>query len=108
MINKEIFEFPIHYTSPLCKIAIGWGAHETVADECKALNIKKAFIATTGLRGTGIIDEINRILTSNGISTEIFDKVTSNPKDHEIMAAYEAYKEAQCDGVVSVGGGSSH
>ena len=108
MINKEIFEFPIHYTSPLCKIAIGWGAHETVADECKALNITKAFITTTGLRGTGIIDEITGILTSNGISTQVFDKVTSNPKDHEIMAAYEAYKEAQCNGVVSVGGGSSH
>ena len=108
MINKKVFQFPIMYTLPMNKIAIGWGVHETVADECKAANIKKALITTTGLKGTGIVDEINQILTSQGISTEIFDKVTSNPKDYEIMEAYKVFKEAECDGVVSVGGGSSH
>jgi alcohol dehydrogenase class IV len=108
MINKKLFEFPIHYTSPINRIAIGWGVHETVADECKAANIKKALIVTTGLKGTGIIDEINQILTTNGVATEIYNKVTSNPKDHEVMEAYSIFKDAGCDGVVSVGGGSSH
>ena len=108
MINKQIFQFPIHYTVPIGKIAIGWGAHTTVADECKAAGIKKALITTTGLKGTGIVDEINGILKAGGISTEIFDRVTSNPKDHEVMEAYQVFKEAGCDGVVSVGGGSSH
>ena len=108
MINKKVFEFPIHYSMIIGKLAIGWGAHETVADECKAANIKKALIVTTGLKGTGIVEEINQILTTHGISTEIFDKVTSNPKDYEVMAAYKVFKEAECDGVVSVGGGSSH
>ncbi|MBA7687805.1 Methanol:N,N-dimethyl-4-nitrosoaniline oxidoreductase [subsurface metagenome] len=70
--------------------------------------MKKALIVTTGLKGTGIVDEINQILTTNGVATEIYDKVTSNPKDYQIMEAYDAFKEAGCDGVVSVGGGSSH
>ena len=108
MINKQIFQFPITYTIPINKIAIGWGVHETVADECKAVGIKKALIVTTGLKGTGIINEIRQILTTNGISTEIYDKVTSNPKDYEVMEAYDVFKNAECDGVVSVGGGSSH
>ena len=108
MLNKQIFQFPIHYTIPMGKIAIGWGAHTTVADECKAVNIKKALIITSGLKGTGIVDEINGILKAGGISTEIFDGVTSNPKDHEVMEGYKVFKEAGCDGVVSVGGGSSH
>jgi alcohol dehydrogenase class IV len=108
MINKQVSEFPIIYTSSIGKIAIGWGVHETVADECKAANIKKALITTTGLKGTGIVDEINQILTTHGISTEIYDKVTSNPKDYEVMEAYDVFKNAECDGVVSVGGGSSH
>jgi alcohol dehydrogenase class IV len=108
VINKNVFEFPITYTLPVGRIAIGWGVHETVADECKAANIKKALITTTGLKGTGIVDEINQILTTNGISTEIYDKVTSNPKDYEVMEAYDVFKNAECDGVVSVGGGSSH
>ena len=108
MIDKGVFQFPIYYTGIIGRIAIGWGVHETVADECKAANIKKALITTTGLKGTGIVDEINQILTTQGISTEIYDKVTSNPKDYEVMAAYKVFKEAECDGVVSVGGGSSH
>jgi len=108
MIDKRVFEFPITYTDQVGRIALGWGAHETVADECKAAGIKKALITTTGLKGTGIVEEINQILTSNGVATEIFDKVTSNPKDHEVMDGYKVYREAGCNGVVSVGGGSSH
>ena len=107
-MEKKVFEFPIHYTAVIGKIAIGWGVHETVADECKAVNIKRALITTSGLKGTGIIDEINQILKAQGVSTEIFDKVTSNTKDYEVMEAYKIFKEAECDGVVSVGGGSSH
>jgi alcohol dehydrogenase class IV len=108
MINKEMKQFPINYTQKVEKNAIGWGVHETVADECKIANIKKALIVTTGLKGTGIIDEINQILKTNGVATEIYDKVTTNPKDHEVMEAYEVFKKAECDGVVSIGGGSSH
>jgi len=107
MINKQIFEFPITYTNVIPKIALGWGAHETVADECKDAKIKKALIVTSGLKGTGIVDEIKGILEHNGVATEIYDKVTSNPKDHQVMAAYKVFKESECDGVVSIGGGSS-
>jgi methanol:N,N-dimethyl-4-nitrosoaniline oxidoreductase len=108
MINKEMFQFPIRYTSPIHRTAIGWGVHQTVADECKAANIKKALIVTTGLKGTGIIDEIRQILTANGVANETYDKVTSNPKDYQVMEAFDVYRNTGCDGVVSVGGGSSH
>jgi len=108
MINKQRKEFPIIYIDPPKKVAIGWGAHETVANECKAANIKKALIVTTGLKRTGILDEINGILTHNGLSTAVYDKVSSNPRDFQVMEAYQVFKDAQCDGVVSVGGGSSH
>ncbi len=107
MINKEIFEFPIVYTNPIPKIALGWGAYQTIGDECKAAGMKKALIVTSGLKGTGIIEEIKGVINHAGVATEIYDKITSNPKDHEIMAAYKLFKEGQCDGVVAVGGGSS-
>jgi formaldehyde dismutase / methanol dehydrogenase len=108
VINKERAQFPIVYSGTFGKFAIGWGAYLTVADECKKANIKKALIVTTGLKSTGIVDEIKGVLNYNGVSTEIYDKVTSNPKDYEIMNGYEFFKESKCDGVVSVGGGSSH
>jgi len=90
------------------RIVFGWGSHETVADECKSAGIKKALIVTTGLEGTGIVEEIKGVLNYNGIPTEIFDKVTSNPKDHEVEAGLKVFLDTQCDGVVSIGGGSSH
>jgi hypothetical protein len=41
MINKQVFQFPIIYTNPIGRIAFGWGAHETVGDECQGLKMKK-------------------------------------------------------------------
>lgn len=107
MINKEIFEFPIIYTNPIPRIALGWGAYQIVGDECKTAGMKKALIVTSGLKGTGIVEEIKGVINHAGVSTEIYDKITSNPKDYQVMEAYEVLKEARCDGVVAIGGGSS-
>jgi formaldehyde dismutase / methanol dehydrogenase len=107
MINKSVAEFPVIYTNPIPRIAFGWGAYETVGDECKNAGIKKALIVTSGLKGTGIVDEIKGSLSYHGIAVDLYDKVGSNPKDFQVMEAYEVFKEAECDGVVSIGGGSS-
>jgi alcohol dehydrogenase class IV len=108
MININSAEFPILFTNSIPKIIFGWGAHETVGDECKAAKISKALVVTSGLRGTGIVDTIISILHHNNIATEIYNKVTSNPKDCQVMEAYKIFMENKCDGLVSVGGGSSH
>ena len=80
MINKEIFEFPIVYTNPIPRIALGWEAHQTIGDECKTAGMKKALIVTSGLKGTGIVEEITGVIGHAGEATEVFDKITSNPK----------------------------
>jgi methanol:N,N-dimethyl-4-nitrosoaniline oxidoreductase len=107
VINKEIFEFPIVYTNPIPKMALGWGAYQTIGNECKAAGMKNALIVTSGLKGTGIVEEVKGVINYAGVATEIYDKITTNPKDHEIMAAYKMFKEGQCDGIVALGGGSS-
>lgn len=107
MINKNIAEFPVIYTNAIPRIVFGWGAYETIGDECKGAGIRKALIVTSGLKGTGIVDEIKGSLEYHGIAVEVYDKVTSNPKDYQIMEAYKAFREAECDGIVAIGGGSS-
>lgn len=107
MFNKEMIEFPLIYTNPIPKIALGWGAYQTIGNECKAAGMKKALIVTSGLKGSGIIEEIKGVINYAGVSTEIYDKITSNPKDWQIMEAYKVFKDGECDGVVAVGGGSS-
>ncbi|OGO06849.1 MAG: hypothetical protein A2Y92_00025 [Chloroflexi bacterium RBG_13_57_8] len=107
MINKEIYQFPIIYTNPIPRIALGWGAYQTVGDECKAAGMKKALIVTSGLKGTGVVEELKGVINYAGVATDIYDKITTNPKDWQIMEAYKAFRDGQCDGVVAVGGGSS-
>ncbi|GEN33549.1 MULTISPECIES: iron-containing alcohol dehydrogenase family protein [Aneurinibacillus] len=106
--NVNHTEFPLKMYHPTPGALIGWGAYRMAGEEAKKLGIKHALIVTSGLRGTGIIDEITGVLKHVGIEVTVYDGVTSNPKDHEVHAAHKLYKQAQCDGIISVGGGSSH
>lgn len=108
MINMERKEFPLLYVHQHSRGIVGWGAHRMAGQECHTYGIKHALLVTTGLKGTGIIEEVEGVLKTAGVSVTVFDGVTSNPKDFECAAGTKAYLDAGCDGVVSVGGGSAH
>jgi len=108
MIKTEIKEFPLLYMHPHGRAIVGWGGYKMAGQECKAYGIKHALLVTTGLKRTGIVEEVKGVLEYAGVAATLFDGISSNPKDREVAAAYKVYKDARCDGVVSVGGGSSH
>jgi alcohol dehydrogenase class IV len=66
-----------------------------------------ALIVTTGLRGTGIVETIQGVLKAAGVASEVFNKVTGNPKDFEVMEGAKILAEGKFDGLISLGGGSS-
>lgn len=107
-INIANTEFPLKAFHSTPRATIGWGAYQMAGQEAKNIGIKHALLVTTGLESTGIVDEIKGVLNYAGVETTLFNQVSPNPKDHEVHAAHKVFKEAQCDGVVSVGGGSSH
>jgi alcohol dehydrogenase class IV len=88
-------------------VNIGWGAHSMVGNDAKALGMTNALIVTTGLKGTGIVEEIQGVLKAAGVSSDVYDKVTGNPKDFEVMEGYKVLSEGGFDGLISLGGGSS-
>lgn len=106
--NYERKQFPLLYVQQHARAIMGFGAGRMVAQECAAYGIKHALLVTTGLRTTGIVEEVESILKYAGIAVTVFSGVTTNPKDFEVAAGTKVYLEAGCDGVVSVGGGSSH
>lgn len=59
------------------------------------------------LQHSGIVGEVKGVLNHGGIVFEVFDGITSNPKDHQIMNTYKFYTESEYDGIVAVGGGTS-
>ena len=72
------------------------------------MGLNHVLFVTSGLEGTGIIDECKTNFENAGVSVTVYDKVESNPKDYNVMDAYKAFSEGECDGFVSIGGGSSH
>lgn len=106
--NVASTEFPLRNFHATPRATIGWGAYRMAGEEAKAIGIRHALIVSSGLKGTGILDEVSGVLKAAGIAVSVYAGVTSNPKDHEVHAAHKIFKQDKCDGVVSVGGGSSH
>jgi alcohol dehydrogenase class IV len=106
-IQKERTEYPLKMMHAYPRLTIGWGAHTMAGDEAKNLGMSNALIVTTGLKGTGIVEELQGILSHAGVDSSVFSNVTGNPKDHEVMAGYNQLISGGYDGLISVGGGSS-
>ena len=108
MDTSRMFEFPIKEFFKQPRSLLGAGAYENAGPEAAAMGLKHVLFVTSGLSGTGIIDECKTNFENAGVSVSVYDKVESNPKDYNVMDAYKAFSEGECDGFVSIGGGSSH
>lgn len=104
---NERQEYPIKMVHAYPSCNVGWGAHTMVGNDAKALGMTNALIVTTGLRGTGIIETIQGVLKSAGVETQVFDKMTPNPKDFEVMEGVKVLSAGNFDGLISIGGGGS-
>jgi len=54
----------------------------------------------------GWTGEVLGHLAEAGVSAQLWDDLTPNPKDHEVVAGCAAYLDGGCDVLVAVGGGS--
>lgn len=85
----------------------GCGALRLAGRYAKSLGATKLLIVTDpGVRAAGWTKEVEDSVDKAGIAYVIFDAITPNPKDHEVMAGVEIYNREQCDLILSVGGGS--
>jgi len=108
MEADRLWEFPIKEFHNVPRGLLGPGAYELVGVEAKNLGFKKSLLMTSGLRGTGIIDDIVGKVKHAGVDVTVYDQVESNPKDYNVMDAHQQYVEEKCDSFISVGGGSTH
>lgn len=87
---------------------IGAGMLEQVGVEAREMGLRRVLLVSTGMRGTGIVDEVAALLRQAGVEPLVYDQVESNPKDTQVMEMYARAAAERCDGYVSVGGGSAH
>ncbi|MGD1934114.1 MAG: iron-containing alcohol dehydrogenase [Candidatus Phaeomarinobacter sp.] len=86
---------------------IDFGSRSMVADTMKQLGIKRPMIVTDkGIVAAGLLDKVREAM-GNEFSPEIYDGTPENPTEEATLEALAQYKDAGCDGVISLGGGSS-
>ena len=89
----KVFEFPVAEFWRQPRSLLGPGAYEQAGPEAAEMGLRNVLIVTTGLSGTGIVDEVTQNFEAAGVSTVLYDKVESNPKDYNVMDAYSAFVE---------------
>jgi choline dehydrogenase len=86
----------------------GIGAIATLADEAKALGMKRPMIVTDGgIVQAGLLAEAERPLKAANLDTVAFTEVVPNPPAALVDRAAEIYVKEKCDGLLGLGGGSS-
>ncbi len=86
------------------RLVHGSGAVSSLAREAGALGIARPMLVTDpGVAAAGLVDRVLPLLGD----VVVFDEVRPNPDVELVDRAADAYREAGCDGLVALGGGSS-
>lgn len=85
----------------------GIGARKRAGHYALNLQARRLFVVTDpGVIQAGWLGELISILEEVRLETVVFSVVSPNPRDHEIMAGVEMYRQEGCDVVLALGGGS--
>ncbi|MDE6556560.1 MAG: lactaldehyde reductase [Duncaniella sp.] len=86
----------------------GPGAREVLPEVVARLGKKKALVVTdAGLVKFGVAAKVTDILDKASIPYEVFSEVKPNPTVSNVKAGIEAFKKAEADFIIAIGGGSS-
>ncbi len=87
-------------------ILIDFGALAQLKAECERIGIARPLIVTdAGVKAVGLLDKALAALP--GLQPAVFDQTPSNPTEAAVRAAVEVYRQAGCDGLIALGGGSA-
>lgn len=101
MANYEMRKFVVP------EFIFGAGARHRVGDYARHFSARRVLIVSDpGVIAAGWLKEVQDDLEKVGIPWVVFQALTPNPKDHEVMAGALLYAREHCDFIVAVGGGS--
>src|SRR5690349_22380169 len=96
------------FTLEATPIKFGPGAAADAGWELKRLGVTRALLVTDpGVAATGHPDRIKASIEAEGIEVVVYDRARVEPTIESLQHAADAALEADVDGFVSVGGGSS-
>ncbi|MBR0230570.1 MAG: lactaldehyde reductase [Erysipelotrichaceae bacterium] len=86
----------------------GAGAIKEIVPEFKNRGFKKAFVTTDpGLLKFGVTAKVTDLLDEAGIAYHLYSNIQPNPTIENVQEGVKAFKEAEADCIIAIGGGSS-
>lgn len=86
----------------------GAGAIQEIATEAKARGFKKAFVCSDpDLIKFGVTGKVTEVLDQAKLTYEIYSDIKANPTIQNVQNGVEAFKKADADYIIAIGGGSS-
>ncbi|MGN1080507.1 MAG: lactaldehyde reductase [Acutalibacteraceae bacterium] len=86
----------------------GKGAINSIVDEAKRRGFKKAFVCSDpDLIKFGVTAKVTDLLNGAGLSYEIYSDIKANPTIENVQSGVAAFKKADADYIIAIGGGSS-
>ena len=86
----------------------GAGAIKEIATEAKTRAFKKAFVCSDpDLIKFGVTKKVTDVLDEAGLAYEIYSDIKANPTIQNVQNGVAAFKKAEADYIVAIGGGSS-
>ena len=88
------------------QIHIDFGALAQLHSECARVGMRRPLIVTdAGVKAAGLLERAQAAL--GDLAAAVFDATPSNPTEAAVRAAAAVYREAGCDGLIALGGGSA-
>jgi 4-hydroxybutyrate dehydrogenase len=89
----------------LTRIQFDFGALALLPAELGLLGIKRPLLVSDpGLRANPLFEQVREKLPAGHA---VYDRTPANPTERAVLAALKLYREAACDGLVALGGGSA-
>lgn len=86
----------------------GAGAIKEIVSEVKRRNFKKAFVCSDpDLIKFEVTTKVTKVLEEAGLTYTIYSDIKANPTIENVQAGVEAFKKAETDYIIAIGGGSS-
>lgn len=90
------------------RAVIGQGAVKECAALVRDAGLRRPLLVTdAGLVACGVVERVIAALKPAEVDVRVFDRVKADPDVATVEAAAAYYREADCDSLIAVGGGSS-
>jgi len=104
---ENLAELRVTEMSYPTKVVFGAGALARLADQVRRLKMAKPLVVSDpGVSRAGLVDSAREVLARAGVPHHLFDRVQLDPTEEDAFEGLRAFRDAGCDGVVAIGGGS--